>query len=63
MPHIPVLLSSTLELLDPKSGEIVVDVTLGLGGHAEKFLEKIGAKGKLIGVDADEENLSATRDQ
>ncbi len=36
---------------------MVLDVTVGLGGHAKGFLERIGPKGKLIGMDADEENL------
>jgi len=55
--HIPVLYDTILDLLNPKEGEVVLDMTLGLGGHAKGFLEKIGPKGKLIGLDADEENL------
>lgn len=58
--HTPVLLRESLNLLTPKPGEVVVDVTLGLGGHALAFLERIGGKGKLIGIDADERNLEAT---
>lgn len=61
MQHTPVLLREALELLDPKPGEVIVDVTLGLGGHAAKFLEKIGSRGKLIGIDADEKNLAEAR--
>ncbi len=57
MRHVPVLYTTVLDLLHPREGEVVVDVTLGLGGHAKGFLEKIGPKGKLIGIDADEENL------
>jgi 16S rRNA (cytosine1402-N4)-methyltransferase len=57
MNHIPVLKEAVLDLMEPSAGEMVIDVTLGLGGHAKAFLEKIGAKGKLVGVDADEENL------
>jgi 16S rRNA (cytosine1402-N4)-methyltransferase len=56
--HIPVLLKETLELLAPKKGETVLDVTLGLGGHAAAFLEKIGPSGKLIGLDTDPDNLA-----
>lgn len=36
---------------------MVLDVTVGLGGHAKKFLEHIGPRGTLIGMDADSENL------
>lgn len=59
MPHIPVLLSPTLELLSPHPGETVIDVTVGLGGHAKEFITRIGKKGRFVGVDADEENLKA----
>ena len=57
MKHTPVLLSTVLDLLNPKTGETVMDVTVGLGGHAKGFLERIGPRGKLIGLDADAENL------
>ncbi|MFH1444769.1 MAG: 16S rRNA (cytosine(1402)-N(4))-methyltransferase RsmH [Candidatus Peregrinibacteria bacterium] len=56
--HVPVLLSEVLTLLDPKAGETVLDVTLGLGGHAEAFFKKIGEHGRLIGLDADAQNLA-----
>jgi len=55
--HVPVLLPSVLAVLDPRKGESVLDVTLGLGGHAHSFLQRIGPAGRLIGLDADEENL------
>lgn len=51
--HVPVLLQPTIELLDLKEGEVVVDATLGLGGHAKEIAEKIGESGLLIGFDAD----------
>jgi 16S rRNA (cytosine1402-N4)-methyltransferase len=60
--HIPVLLKEVLELAAPQPGDIVVDCTLGLGGHARAFLEKIGEKGKLIGLDADARNLDLARE-
>lgn len=55
--HIPVLLNETIELLNLKDNGIVVDCTLGLGGHAKEILKKSGANGKLIGIDRDEEAL------
>jgi 16S rRNA (cytosine1402-N4)-methyltransferase len=38
--HIPVLLSQTLQYLDPKEGESYLDLTAGYAGHAEKILER-----------------------
>jgi 16S rRNA (cytosine1402-N4)-methyltransferase len=53
--HIPVTLERTLELLAPAlsvPGAIVVDATLGMGGHASAMLERFDAL-RLIGLDRD----------
>jgi len=42
-----------LARLDPKPGEIMLDATVGLGGHASLILEGLSAGGRLIGVDRD----------
>lgn len=63
MGHIPVLLSEVLEVLSPLEGESVLDGTLGLGGHAKTFLEKVGPSGHLVGVDADAANLRTARER
>lgn len=60
--HIPVLHTTVLTVLAPLPGETVLDVTLGLGGHAESFLEAIGPSGRLIGLDADARNLALARE-
>lgn len=57
MRHIPVLLSEVIEGLNLAPGSRVVDCTLGDGGHAEEIMKKIGATGKLLGIDADPESL------
>lgn len=59
--HVPVLFHETIELLDCKPGDIIVDGTLGGGGHAEGILERIGPKGTLIGIDRDPKALEAAR--
>ena len=51
--HKTVLPNETVELLNVKEGDIVVDATLGGGGHALKVLEKIGKTGTLIAIDQD----------
>ena len=51
--HKPVLAAEVMELLAPKEGGVYVDGTLGSGGHAELILGRIGAGGKLLGIDRD----------
>jgi 16S rRNA (cytosine1402-N4)-methyltransferase len=51
--HIPVLAGELIDLLDPREGEVVVDCTVGGGGHARLIAERIGPGGTLIGIDRD----------
>lgn len=55
--HIPVLPGQVCELLEVHPGDIVVDATVGLGGHAALLGEKLGDQGTLIGLDVDPANL------
>jgi 16S rRNA (cytosine1402-N4)-methyltransferase len=55
--HEPVLLFEVLRYLDPRPGMVVVDATVGTGGHARAVLERMGGKGVLVGLDVDEEAL------
>jgi 16S rRNA (cytosine1402-N4)-methyltransferase len=57
--HTPVLLARTVELLTPAlaaPGAVLVDATLGLGGHAEAFLTRFPEL-VLVGIDRDQEAL------
>lgn len=49
-----------LQVLSPAPGQIVVDCTLGYGGHAEAFLGKILPGGCLVGLDQDGIELPKT---
>ena len=55
--HIPVMLNEVIQFLNLKPGDIVVDATIGVGGHGERILEEILPGGKLIGIDWDEDSL------
>jgi 16S rRNA (cytosine1402-N4)-methyltransferase len=55
--HRPVLVAQCLELLDAAPGRLVVDATLGDGGHAEAILERSAPDGRLIGLDRDPDAL------
>lgn len=59
--HRPVLLEQVLEVLQPSAGQVVIDCTLGFGGHAVELLNRVGSTGKLIGLDLDPENLARVR--
>jgi 16S rRNA (cytosine1402-N4)-methyltransferase len=51
--HTPVLLDEVLTYLDPRPGAVIVDTTVGEGGHAEAILRRIAPAGRLIGFDRD----------
>ena len=59
--HEPVLLAEVLELLEPSAGKVVVDCTVGFGGHASAMLERVGPEGFLLGIDLDGTYLGRTR--
>ena len=59
--HVSVLLRETVELLAPSDGVTVVDATVGAGGHAEAWLERLGPHGRLLGIDRDEQALALAR--
>ncbi|MGV0791030.1 16S rRNA (cytosine(1402)-N(4))-methyltransferase RsmH [Mycolicibacterium sp. XJ1819] len=62
--HIPVLIDRCVELLKPAltrhspdgAGAVLVDATLGAGGHAERFLTELPGL-RLIGLDRDPDAL------
>jgi 16S rRNA (cytosine1402-N4)-methyltransferase len=59
--HAPVMPAETLRLLDPQPGETWVDCTVGAGGHSRLIAEKLGAAGRLIGLDQDPTMLDLAR--
>jgi 16S rRNA (cytosine1402-N4)-methyltransferase len=59
--HIPVLPAVVLEYLAPAPGQILVDATVGAGGHARLLAERLGPSGKLIGLDKDAIMLALAR--
>lgn len=60
--HEAVLLKEVLALLDPKPGEVIVDATLGNGGHAQEILKRLGPQGRLIGIDQDPEAIQRAKE-
>jgi len=59
--HVPVMLQEVLDYLKLAPGQIIVDATLGTGGHSVEILKRITPKGRLIGIDRDENSLAICR--
>jgi 16S rRNA (cytosine1402-N4)-methyltransferase len=55
--HRPVMLSEVREGLAPRAGSVIVDATIGAGGHAAALLVALGPSGRLIGLDQDPDAL------
>lgn len=58
--HRPIMVAQVLRYLRPAPGDVVVDATLGGGGHAHALLERIAPGGRLLGIDADPLELPRT---
>lgn len=59
--HQPVLVERVLELLEPKPKRVLLDGTVGMGGHAEAWMEQSGGRGYVIGLDRDASALTHAR--
>lgn len=47
------MLAEVLRCLQPQPGDVVIDATLGGGGHAQALLSRIAPSGTLLGLDVD----------
>lgn len=61
--HKTVLLKEAVEGLALKEDSVVVDCTLGSGGHASAIIEQLGPKGIYIGIDADRSAVEAAKER
>ena len=59
--HVPVLLEQSLTFLNVRPGGVVVDATLGLGGHSAAIARRLGANGKLIAFDRDAQAMELAK--
>jgi 16S rRNA (cytosine1402-N4)-methyltransferase len=58
--HVSVLLRETIDLVDPEPGDVIVDATLGLGGHSREILER-QPEARLIGLDQDTDAIEIAK--
>ena len=61
--HTPVMLGEVLQWLDPQPGQILVDGTVGGGGHALSLAQRVGSSGLVIGLDRDPAALTAAEEK
>lgn len=63
MIHKPVLLTETIQALQPHAGGIYIDGTVGAGGHAAAILKASAPDGQLFGLDRDRSALTIAKRQ
>ncbi len=61
--HAPVLVDEVCASLEPRSGGIYVDCTVGFGGHAAAILAASVPTGRLLGIDRDAEILEIAHER
>ena len=59
--HVPVLLEEVVEWLAPSPGSVLVDGTLGGGGHTRALAALVGPEGRVISLDRDGDAIERTR--
>ena len=59
--HIPVLPAAVLHWLDPQPGQVIVDCTVGAGGHSRLIAERVGPSGRSSALDQDPAMLAIWR--
>ena len=61
--HTSVMLKEVVDALEVQPHGIYLDCTLGGGGHSFKIGENLDADGTLIGIDRDEDAITAAREK
>lgn len=59
--HVSVLLDQVVQWLQPRPGAVLVDGTLGGGGHARTLADGLGSDGLLVGLDRDPAAIEAAK--
>lgn len=59
--HVPVLPEAVEHWLAPQPGQVLVDATLGGGGHAHRLAPFLGSTGRLVGLDQDPSMLARAK--
>jgi len=60
--HTPVLLKESISFLNCSPGKIIMDCTLGGGGHSKEIIKSLLPDGRLICIDRDRDAIESFRD-
>jgi len=52
-----------IHYLNPQLGDLIIDCTLGGGGHSKEFLKRVLPQGKVLGIDLDPLAIKAARQE
>jgi 16S rRNA (cytosine1402-N4)-methyltransferase len=61
--HVPIMPREMLDLLNPRAGQVVVDCTLGAGGHSRLLAKAVGPTGQVIALDHDPAMIALAKTQ
>lgn len=61
--HLPVLVAPIIEQFAPRPGMVMLDCTVGRGGHAAAIIPLLAPGGRYVGLDVDPSNLAFTRER
>lgn len=61
MTHVPVLLKTSVDGLAIHPGDVVIDATLGGGGHTEEIIKRYGDTVTVVGIDEDADAYMRTK--
>jgi 16S rRNA (cytosine1402-N4)-methyltransferase len=59
--HVPVMAGDVMGLIRPAPDRVLLDLTVGAGGHAEAFLQASAPTGSVVGVDRDPAAIELAR--
>jgi len=63
MIHISVLKDESIDGLNIQEGDVIVDGTLGGGGHTFEIIKRFGSKVKIIGLDFDADAITRAKER
>ncbi|MEN0111774.1 MAG: 16S rRNA (cytosine(1402)-N(4))-methyltransferase RsmH [Planctomycetota bacterium] len=60
--HVPVMPAEAVDALAVRAGDVVVDGTLGAGGHTRLLAARVGPDGRVVAIDRDPAAVAAAED-